>query len=165
MKISLIGLAEGVHRLHFEEQLASCGITDHPNLLNPVHIEVDLERRAASLFLRNRIETVGRFHCDRCLKEVEVTITDSGRVIFSNDEELLALTEDEVHPLERDAREVDITEDLRDMLLLAIPSKILCAETCKGLCPHCGVDLNTETCLCGVRPIDPRWQVLQKLIN
>lgn len=165
MKISLIGLAEGLHSLHFEEEPATCNIIAHPNLTNKIQIDVDLEKRAARLFLRTTIKTVGRFTCDRCLKEFERLISDAGRVVFTSDEELLALSEDEVHLLEKDAREIDVTNDIRDLVLLAVPAKILCSENCKGLCPHCGVNLNEETCLCGVRPLDPRWQALQKLLN
>ncbi|NUM76004.1 DUF177 domain-containing protein [candidate division KSB1 bacterium] len=165
MKISLIGLAEGLHSLHFEEEPENCGIVAHPNLTNRIQIDVDLERRASRLILRNTINTVGRFTCDRCLTEFDRTIVDTGRVVFTSDEELLAFSEDEVHVLEKDAREIDVTNDIRDLVLLAVPAKILCSEDCKGLCPHCGVNLNEETCLCGVRPLDPRWQALQKLFN
>lgn len=45
-------------------------------------------------------------------------------------------------------QEVDITEDIREELLLQIPTKILCREDCKGICQGCGADLNKEKCTC-----------------
>ncbi|MBD3183257.1 hypothetical protein GF312_13255 [Candidatus Poribacteria bacterium] len=43
---------------------------------------------------------------------------------------------------------IDFTEDFRECLFLEIPPRILCSETCKGLCPKCGKDLNTGDCDC-----------------
>ncbi len=43
---------------------------------------------------------------------------------------------------------VDITDDIREDILLAIPTRFKCSEECKGLCPGCGADLNEEPCRC-----------------
>lgn len=42
----------------------------------------------------------------------------------------------------------DLTDDIRENLLLAMPMRIKCKEDCKGLCPRCGANLNTEKCSC-----------------
>lgn len=42
----------------------------------------------------------------------------------------------------------DLTEDMRETMILRFPSFPLCAETCKGLCEQCGKDLNKEVCDC-----------------
>ena len=49
-------------------------------------------------------------------------------------------------PLEAD--KIDITKDVRDYSLLAIPMKKLCKEDCKGLCAKCGKNLNEGNCNC-----------------
>ena len=51
--------------------------------------------------------------------------------------------------------EVDLTEDVREELLLAIPSCFYCSPDCKGICPMCGANLNHETCSCGDAPAEP----------
>ncbi len=43
--------------------------------------------------------------------------------------------------------------------------KPLCDENCKGICPNCGADLNAGTCRCDKQEIDPRLEVLKKLLN
>jgi uncharacterized protein len=43
---------------------------------------------------------------------------------------------------------IDLEKYLREQILLMVPLKPLCAETCKGLCPRCGADLNHEPCRC-----------------
>lgn len=42
----------------------------------------------------------------------------------------------------------DLTDAVRDALLLELPYRFLCSEDCKGLCPKCGVNLNLGTCTC-----------------
>ena len=43
---------------------------------------------------------------------------------------------------------VDITDDIREDILLSIPERFKCSEECRGLCPGCGVNLNDEPCRC-----------------
>jgi uncharacterized protein len=44
--------------------------------------------------------------------------------------------------------------------MLALPSRRLCREECKGLCPVCGADLNAGECACEPGGTDPRWSAL-----
>jgi uncharacterized protein len=57
---------------------------------------------------------------------------------------------------------VDLAEVLREELLLGMPMKALCDEDCKGICPGCGNELNTEPCTCKPE-IDERWSALSAL--
>lgn len=50
---------------------------------------------------------------------------------------------------------------LREQVLLAMPLKVVCRENCKGLCPHCGTNLNFEQCSCSEPIEDPRWSALK----
>lgn len=51
---------------------------------------------------------------------------------------------------------VDLTNELRECIILCFPSNPICREDCKGLCPRCGTDLNKGTCSC--KPLgDDRW--------
>ena len=72
---------------------------------------------------------------------------------------------DEVQVVSPDVREIDIRDDLRQFLMLAVPQKLLCKESCAGLCPRCGRNLNRERCSCSVEEIDPRWDKLRGLLN
>jgi uncharacterized protein len=58
---------------------------------------------------------------------------------------------------------LDLTEAIRQYVLLAIPMKPLCREDCAGLCPTCGCNLNQLSCNCLTKPVDPRWAVLSRL--
>lgn len=43
---------------------------------------------------------------------------------------------------------LDITDDVRQEILLSYPIRFVCSEGCRGLCPGCGKNLNDEDCLC-----------------
>ena len=68
--------------------------------------------------------------------------------------------DEEAYPLAGD--ELDLEPLARDAVLLELPLAPLCAEDCRGLCPTCGANRNTEPCACP-RPVDPRWSALDAL--
>lgn len=59
---------------------------------------------------------------------------------------------------------IDLTEAVRQYLLLAVPMKPLCRNECAGICPNCGKNLNEGSCECPAQEIDPRWSQLTKLL-
>lgn len=60
---------------------------------------------------------------------------------------------------------LDAREAADALFSMNLPSKHLCSEDCKGLCPGCGRNLNTEKCVCSGKNIDPRLAVLKKLLD
>jgi uncharacterized protein len=59
--------------------------------------------------------------------------------------------------------EVDLNELIREQFYLALPMKPLCTEECRGLCPQCGANLNTDTCDCATEWVDPRLAALKNI--
>jgi len=165
MKISLIGLSEGLHTLNFVEKLAALGVENQPHLHEDVKIQVDLEKRAPYYFLKNRVQVSGRFACDRCVDEFDRTVNEEWRAVFTSAKDLLAMNEaDDIHYLALEAKEIDLTDEIREMIVLAVPMKMLCSENCRGLCAGCGANLSTESCRCAAPPADLRWEALRKLL-
>ena len=60
---------------------------------------------------------------------------------------------------------LDLEEFCYDEILLSLPTKFLCDENCKGLCPTCGQDLNQGECSCNEKEIDPRLAALAELLK
>jgi DUF177 domain-containing protein len=56
-----------------------------------------------------------------------------------------------------------LEDALREQVLLAVPLKAICREDCKGLCPHCGRNLNSEPCSCAEPVEDARWSALKEI--
>jgi len=60
---------------------------------------------------------------------------------------------------------LDVVEMLREQFQLALPMKPLCAQSCRGLCPECGANLNRTECGCQPKWEDPRLALLKGLLN
>jgi uncharacterized protein len=58
---------------------------------------------------------------------------------------------------------IDLDEVIFEQVVLQVPMKPLCSESCRGLCPHCGVNLNKTTCNCQNEVIDERLAVLKRI--
>ncbi|MBI5837757.1 MAG: DUF177 domain-containing protein [Candidatus Eisenbacteria bacterium] len=50
-----------------------------------------------------------------------------------------------------DGVRLEVGQVVREALLLALPLRFLCRPDCRGLCPGCGANLNTEPCTCATR--------------
>jgi|SRR5690554_1018865 len=97
--------------------------------------------------------------CSRCLKPVNYQLDVDVLEEFSS----RPAVDDDVHRFQ--GEEIDLTQVLREIVLLALPVKPLCSPDCRGLCPHCGIDKNVESCECNPKSVDPRLAVLEKLIR
>lgn len=102
--------------------------------------------------------------CDRCLGDVvvplQITIDQKiplmdGQVVFADDEENTFLEENEL----------DIDRLIYDEILVNWPTKVLCKDDCKGICPVCGQNLNQQDCGCDRQVIDPRMAKFQDIFN
>jgi uncharacterized protein len=71
--------------------------------------------------------------------------------------------EDDLTTAFYDDDQIDLSELISEQFHLALPMKPLCSESCKGLCPHCGTNLNTGTCSCNEKWEDPRLAALRDL--
>jgi len=58
---------------------------------------------------------------------------------------------------------LELGDVLREQILLAVPLRVLCKEECRGLCPHCGKNLNEGQCSCAEPLEDPRWAALKDI--
>jgi len=97
--------------------------------------------------------------CRRCLADVRVEVAPRVKVLFTEDS---SGDDAAAYTAAPDAVELDLGEMVREELILAAPSFVVCREDCRGLCPRCGKDLNAGPCEC--RPeTDPRWAELEVL--
>lgn len=125
-----------------EEQLA---IIKDFEFATPVEVTGKVANRAGVVTLTMQIAFSLLVTCDRCLKQTVQA--------FSYDEEHLVVRflhdeEDEENYVIAKADSIDIAEVALSDLILELPTKLLCSEDCKGLCPMCGCDKNTTECNC-----------------
>ncbi|MBE6850057.1 MAG: DUF177 domain-containing protein [Ruminococcus sp.] len=111
----------------------------------PVRVEGRIENRAGVVTLTLHIAFSLLVTCDRCLKEtVQDFAFDAEHVVVR---ELQSEDEEENYVIAK-AESIDAAEIAISDLLLELPSKLLCREDCKGLCPVCGCDRNETDCDC-----------------
>jgi uncharacterized protein len=103
-----------------------------------------------------------RGECRRCLKPVTGRLDCEVREMYRLRRPHEGPTEDE-ETYELDPDHLDLEPLVRDALLLELPLAPLCRESCLGLCPTCGSDLNEGPCDCPSPVVDPRWAALNVL--
>ena len=112
------------------------------------------------LLLRAELEYHGE--CARCLAPVDgVFSLDFERTVAAEG----MLTEQQIEDgwdeyVVLHGAELDVDEPLREELMLGFPTKLLCEESCPGLCPKCGRPKREGDCGCPTREVDPRLAIL-----
>ncbi len=110
-------------------------------------------------FLQGDLLTRVRGVCRRCLAPVDSAVAVRLGMLFTDDP---SADDPSAWVLDPRAATLDLSEAIREELILSVPEYVLCREDCRGLCPGCGEDLNVGTCTC--RPAaDARWAPLEAL--
>lgn len=128
---------------------------------SPVRVDITAENRAGLVKLSLATSFNYQRPCDRCGTGVT-------KAMQYNFEHYLvtSLSGDQNDDyIETPDHTIDLDELLTADILLELPSKFLCSDNCKGLCPKCGANLNETTCNCTTKQIDPRLEVLKQLIE
>jgi len=113
-------------------------------------VEYDLlaQLQGAALLVTGRLSTPATLRCSRCLRVFDLPVRVD-QFVFHKELE----GEDFV----------DLTANMREDIILELPQRALCVADCKGLCPHCGKDLNKGPCRCQQSKGDLRWHALDNL--
>lgn len=133
-----------------------------------------LDVRATAELVDDQIRIYGTFHtrlemvCARCLEIVVEEVSKNFDLFYrpmnsvSREEEFrLNLDDTEIAFFEGDG--LFLADVLAEQVDLSLPMKVICRSDCRGLCPHCGVNLNQEECRCETHAADPRLAPLARL--
>jgi uncharacterized protein len=134
---------------------------------NPFHIHYVVEREKDSENIHAGIEVAGevKTFCSRCLNPMKylVKLNLDTRYLPASPELSDHLEEERISwEIGYYRKNIMLGEYIVSELVLSMPLRYICSPNCKGLCPHCGVNLNKENCACE-KPIDPRLQKLEML--
>ena len=131
------------------------------------HVVIKIVKYAERLQIEGSVSVSVTMKCGRCLKDYILPLDLDFREEYVPVAEVVKDGERELKPDELDISfysgdELDIGELVKEEILLAVPMKPLCGETCRGLCTICGKDLNEEACECRKEEVDPRLAPLAK---
>ncbi|HEB74771.1 MAG TPA: DUF177 domain-containing protein [Nitrospirae bacterium] len=167
MKIIVSEIEEEGLDLDFSETIVRNSLLESEG---PVTAHLRVERRGDEVMIRGEIEGTIALQCSRCLigfhrdmsLNVDLEYHPSSEVAR---EETYEVPRDEIDVGFYDNDEIDISQVVREQLILSLPMKALCDEACKGLCPECGADLNLQRCECRHETVDPRLKELKRLLS
>lgn len=144
-------------------------LDDHEaRLKNAARVAGKLTGRIAETDVEGTIQAELELECTRCLQKIDKKFEIPFSAAFVTAENYTQAKEAELSAKDLDVsvfegNEIDLTELVREQILLNLPEQIFCREDCKGLCEKCGANRNLINCNCLEKEIDPRWQGLREL--
>jgi uncharacterized protein len=122
----------------------------------------------ADIRLRGNFSGEFQIPCARCVEPVTAPLAAEFDLIFrpagvdsESPERSISASETEIGYYQKDS--LSLEDVLREQAFLALPARTLCKPDCKGLCPRCGENRNTQACNCDEGPKDPRWGALGEI--
>ena len=144
-------------------------LANEAELTRPVVGEVRLTRTSEGVLAQGHFSTEVKLTCDRCLATFKYTIEFNVEEQYAPTVDINTgrwLKVEEMDPaLLIDKHHIlDLEEVFRQGICLEIPMRSICRPDCRGLCPHCGMNLNEGPCDCRDDEVDPRWETLRALL-
>ncbi len=164
-KLYIANLQDGVHTQEYIIQPAELSLSDEECFGQDLRIRLEIEKVGRNLFIIAKLTAPLSLICDRCAEPYTGLLDEAYRMLFTSDPDMANDEDESTFLIQDTADEIDLTEPLRETVLLAVPLKRLCRPECLGLCSHCGANLNTEPCSCKTEQTDPRWEKLKSLLN
>ena len=169
MKILIADIPEEGLIVDLEERLTP----DEGSVVAPVVSHLELMKTGTEVMISGALRTEVALECSRCLQPFRRSMEIPVDVVYHPAEEVAAEGQTARHALSPDEMdmgfyregEINLRELLSEQIALDSQMKPLCSETCKGICPHCGTDLNTGSCTCNNNTVDPRLEVLKKYFD
>lgn len=124
------------------------------------HFNGTLTNNSQELVLAGTVKAEFYAKCARCLEKTRQTLDYGVEEVFvresgNDDSDAVIFSGDEIEP----------DEVIMSGFFVNAPSRYLCSEDCKGLCPECGANLNKGECGCNREYTDPRWDALRKIMD
>lgn len=163
IRINISNLSDGSHEYSFNTMPADIGLDERFKKM--VEVQVVVDKSSDQFLVHAKMETEAEFECDRCLERSIVPVNAAYRMVYAPDDrsmEQLQENED-IQLLPQGTNYIELDDDVRQFVLLAVPQKMLCKEDCLGICPVCGANKNAEQCSCIEVSTDSPWDALKKL--
>jgi uncharacterized protein len=133
-----------------------------------VRLAFDIHKAGTQFHLVGRVQTTLGLSCGRCLEPFPFPVEVPFDLLYvphtaNVGEGEVAVEDDDLSVAYYRNDEIDLGQLMREQFYLALPMKPLCRESCRGLCPECGTNLNSATCACVRTWTDPRLEGLRSL--
>ncbi len=153
LSVNIAGLKVGLHEMSLRPSPEDIDLD--PEVFREVLVDLALDRRPDRVLVSFEASATACLKCDRTLVDFDEVVSGRHEVLFAPPE-MVVEDDDSVRPLLPDEEEIDITEVVRDTLVLAIPQRKVApgAED---------VEIPTRFGAAETETIDPRWAALRAL--
>jgi uncharacterized protein len=137
----------------------------------PIKGKVKFTKIPQGVLVTGEIETMVEVSCGRCLEPFDVPVQIEIEEQFRPTLDLITGArlpvgdDDDTATVIDERNYLDLSEVVRQDLLLSLPNHPVCREDCKGLCSTCGANLNEGNCACETDSTDPRWDALKSILE
>ena len=163
-----------LRKVRFDEDFPAGEIEfgeDQLKQLGTLHAEGEAEllnNTLGEIRIRGRLHVELELACDRCLEPVRYPLNAPFDLFYRPTPEgpqphEVAIDEGESEIGFYEDGGIELSEILREHILLSLPMHRICSDECAGICPTCGVNRNTSTCNCSPEKVDDRWAALREL--
>jgi uncharacterized protein len=174
MKIPVDEIPQSPQELKFSETIEELNElyrrSGSPDFGFPSRLDVDLVyyRSGADIFFDGSFRGQFAGYCGRCLESYSFTLNQAFAFVLSPEPARSERGAEELHSAELglsyySGDEVDLAPLIAEQVMLALPTRPLCGEDCRGLCDHCGANRNRESCDCSTESGDPRMAIFRTL--
>lgn len=138
----------------------------------PVRARIRAVWSGESILVNGELRTAVRLICSRCLEPFEHVIDTSFTATAIAENETFTdprladdveLSADEMDVIFYGGDTIDLSKEIAQQIIMALPYKPLCQKTCKGLCSQCGINLNHGSCQCDNQNQSNPFAVLKTL--
>jgi uncharacterized protein len=151
---------------------AGAGADDLYAVVAPVRLVMEVHKDGEAYRVSGRVATRLQLECGRCLEAFEIPIDSPFELRYvpqpsgggAEDAER-EVDEDDLTTAYYQEDAIDLGELMHEQFVLALPMKPLCSDDCRGLCPHCGTNLNMGRCDCKPEWTDPRLAALEGMLK
>lgn len=172
MKIAVDQITESPKELHFAEGSEDLNRVfaeeKNDDFRFGAALDVDLVyyRSGQELFFRGSIAGAVEGRCSRCLRKYAFPLENEFTFVLTPGP--LPVKKGEISAEEMgmsfySGEAIDLSPFVREQALLALPTRPLCSDHCRGLCARCGANLNEDSCFCPASEQDPRMDVFRTL--
>ncbi|HEY7321463.1 MAG TPA: DUF177 domain-containing protein [Candidatus Binatia bacterium] len=174
MKIPVDAITESAKELSFPERIdglndlyknSQCKDFGFPPFLN---VDLVYYRSGQQVFFSGSFGGTFQGTCSRCLRSYSFSLNKEFDFVLSPapsgpGRKIEELAREDLGLSYYSTEEIDLTPLIKEQVMLALPTRPLCHENCRGLCASCGVDLNQEACACSGSAADPRMAIFRTL--
>lgn len=159
LTVDISSLPTGIHHLEFAPSATEVDLD--PTTFEDIRVDVELQYHRDRILVKLDARARAELTCDRTLQAYEQPVEGHYNLLFGPPAMVGQEGEEfeEVRPLHPSDQEIDLTDVVRDTLLLALPQRRVApgAEE-ESIAREFGAPEDDEE-----EPVDPRWSELRKL--